>query len=139
MEKPAKGILKVFPAFLAIFAILVPVFFYGYRKTSKEVYYDMGECLPKEMDYVIANSKLRSEFNIASTHMILLDKDTPSDDIRSMIDEMENVEGVKYVIGMESLLGRAVPEEILPEHIKEVLESDNWKLMLINSEYKAVC
>ena len=137
MEKPAKGILKVFPAFLAIFAILVPVFFYGYRKTSKEVYYDMGECLPKEMDYVIANSKLRSEFNIASTHMILLDKDTPSDDIRSMIDEMENVEGVKYVIGMESLLGRAVPEEILPEHIKEVLESDNWKLMLINSEYKA--
>jgi hypothetical protein len=137
MAKPAKGIMKIFPVFLAAFVILIPVFFYGYRKTSREVYYDMGECLPKEMDYVIANTKLRSEFNIASTHMILLDKDTPSDSVRDMMEEMEQVQGVKYVIGMESLLGRSVPEEALPEHIRGVLESDEWKLYLINSEYKA--
>ena len=137
MEKLSGGILKVFPLFLILFVILVPVFFYGYRKTNKEVYYDMGECLPKDMGYVIANSKLRGEFNIASTHMLLIDKDTPSSDIRAMAREMEKVDGVKYVLGMESLLGEAVPEEILPDSIRSILESDKWKLMLINSEYKA--
>ncbi|MBQ6638672.1 MAG: MMPL family transporter [Lachnospiraceae bacterium] len=137
MEKISGGILKVFPLFLILFVILVPVFFYGYRKTNKEVYYDMGECLPKDMGYVIANSKLRGEFNIASTHMLLIDKDTPSSDIRAMAREMEKVDGVKYVLGMESLLGEAVPEEILPDSIRSILESDKWKLMLINSEYKA--
>ncbi|MBR3040390.1 MAG: MMPL family transporter [Lachnospiraceae bacterium] len=137
MDKPAKGILKIFPVFLAVFAILIPVFFYGYRKTNKEVYYDMGECLPKDMDYVIANSKLREEFDIASTHMLLLDKNTPSADVRAMCKEMENVDGVKYVLGLESVLGEAVPEEILPDSVKDILESDRYKLLLINSEYKA--
>ena len=137
MDKPAKGILKIFPVFLAVFAILIPVFFYGYRKTNKEVYYDMGACLPQDMDYVIANSKLREEFDIASTHMLLLDKNTPSADVRAMCKEMENVDGVKYVLGLESVLGEAVPEEILPDSVKDILESDRYKLLLINSEYKA--
>ncbi len=137
MDKISKGILKVFPAFIAVFVILIPVFFYGYRKTQKEVYYDMGECLPKDMGFVIANSKLRTEFDIASTHMILIDKNTPSADIRKMVREMEEVEGVKYVLGLESVLGEAVPEDVLPDSVKSILESDRWKLMLINSEYKA--
>ena len=137
MAKPAKGILKIFPVFLAVFAILIPVFFYGYRKTNKEVYYDMGACLPQDMDYVIANSKLREEFDIASTHMLLLDKNTPSADVRAMCKEMEEVDGVKYVLGLESVLGEAVPEEILPDSVKDILESDRYKLLLINSEYKA--
>ena len=95
----------------------------------------MGECLPKDMEYVIANSKLREDFNIASTHMLLLDADLPAKDIRNMIREMESVDGVKYVLGLESVLGARVPEEILPASLKEILNSGKWELMLINSEY----
>jgi len=96
----------------------------------------MGECLPKDIDYVIASSKLRDSFNISSTHMLLVDSSVPSDDVRSMIKEMEQVDGVKYVLGLESVVGSRIPEEILPESVTSKLRSDKWRLLLINSEYK---
>lgn len=132
----AKKITKVFPIFLVVFALLVPPAYYGYDKTNDEVYYDMGECLPQDIEYVVANSKLRDEFDIASTHMLLLDSSLSSKDVHSMIDEMKQVDGVKYVLGLESLVDSSIPEEMLPESVTSLLESDRWELLLINSEYK---
>ena len=136
MEKFSKGVVKIFPAFLALFVALVIPFYYGYSKTNDEVYYDMGECLPQDIDYVIANSKLSEDFDIASTHMLLVDANLPSSEVRSMIDEMEDVDGVKYVLGLESVVGSLVPEDILPDSVRSVLKSDKWELLLINSEYR---
>ena len=136
MDKFARGVVKVFPVFLVIFALLIPPALYGYNKTTGEVYYDMGQCLPEDMEYVIANSKLSEDFDIASTHMVLVDASLPSKDVRRMIDEMESVDGVKYVLGLESVVGSRVPEEILPDSVREILKSDKWELLLINSEYK---
>ena len=136
MTRLARGTTKVFPAFLIVFALLVAPAYYGYSKTNKEVYYDMGECLPSDMEYVIANSKLSDEFDVASTHMVLVSADLENKSVRKMIKEMEQVDGVKYVIGLESVIGSRVPEEILPDSIKSILKSDKWELMLINSEYK---
>ncbi|MBR4343176.1 MAG: MMPL family transporter [Lachnospiraceae bacterium] len=127
---------KKFPVFLIIFFIVLVPAFIGYSKTNDEVYYDMGDKLPQDLDYVIANSKLKEEFNVASTHMILIDSSLPSKDIRNMMKEMEQVSGVKKVLGLESLIGAGVPEDILPASIKKILVSDRWKLMLINSEYR---
>ena len=137
MGKFAKGVVKVFPVFLIIFAILVAPAYYGYSKANDEVYYDMGECLPEDMNYVISNSKLREDFDIASTHMILVDSKLPAKSVKNMMAEMKNVDGVKYVLGLESVIGSRVPEEILPDSVKSILESDRWELLLINSEYKA--
>lgn len=135
MSKFAKIITNNFPIFLVVFALLIPPSLYGYSKTNTEVYYDMGQCLPKDIEYVIANSKLSEDFNIASTHMVLVDAKIPSKSIRSMIDEMEKVDGIKYVLGLESILGSRVPEEIFPERIDKILKNDKWELLLINSEY----
>ena len=132
----AKGIVKVFPLFLVLFVALVPPAYNGYSKTNDEVYYDMGECLPEDIEYVIANSKLRDEFDIASTHMLLLDADTPRKNVYKMIDEMKQVDGVKYVLGLEAFVSEDFPEEMIPESITSILKSDRWELMLINSEYK---
>jgi len=68
--------------------------------------------------------------------MLLVDTSVPSKDVRSMIKEMEQVDGVKYVISLESVIGSRVPEEILPESITSIVKSDKWRLMLISSEYK---
>lgn len=132
----AKGIVKAAPVFIVVFVLLITPALYGYRKTNQEVYYDMGQCLPQDIEYVIANSKLSEEFDISSTHMVLVNADVPSKNVRSMIKEMESVDGVKYVLGMESLVGSAVPEEIIPESLSSILKSDKWELLLINSEYK---
>lgn len=132
----AKGVVRIFPVFVVIFALLIPPAYYGYSKTNDEVYYDMGQCLPEDMEYVIANSKLSEDFDIASTHMLLVDANLPAKSVRSMMKEMEQVDGVKYVLGLESVIGSRIPEEILPESITSILKNDKWELLLINSEYK---
>lgn len=136
MEKLAGGVVKAFPVFLVIFALILPPALYGYNRANGEVYYDMGQCLPEDMEYVIAEGKLRDDFGIASTHMLLVDADVPSKDVRAMAKEMEAVDGVKYVLGMETVVGSRIPEALLPESLAGKLKSDNWRLLLINSEYK---
>ena len=136
MKKFSKKAVKIFPVFLIVFALLIPPAYYGYSRTNSEVYYDLGKCLPEDMEYVIAQSKLSDEFDIASTHMILTDSTLPSKDVKSMIKEMNGVDGVKYVLGLESVVGSSVPQEFLPESVREVLKSDKWELLLVNSEYK---
>ena len=95
MQKFAKGVTRVFPVFLVLFVALVPPAYYAYSKTNSEVYYDMGQCLPEDMEYVIANSKLSDDFNIASTHMVLVNADLSPKTVRAMTAEMEKVDGVK--------------------------------------------
>ena len=131
----AGKIIKVFPVFLIVFAILIVPAYYGYSKANDEVYYDMGQCLPEDMNYVIAHSKLSDDFDIASTHMILVDSSLSAKSVKNMMSEMEQVDGVKYVLGLESVIGSSVPQEILPDSVKSILESDKWELLLINSEY----
>ena len=132
----ARKITKAFPVFLAVFVALAIPAYMGYAKTNEEVYYDMGQCLPQDIDYVIAHSKLAEDFDIASTHMLLVDANLPSRDVRNMKREMEDVDGVKYVLSLESVVGSRVPEEVLPDSVRSILKSDRWELMLINSEYK---
>ena len=136
MTKFAGGVVKVFPVFIVVFVALVAPALYGYNQTNDEVYYDMGECLPEDMEYVIANSKLSEEFDLASTHMLLVDANLAPKDVKSMIKEMNAVDGVKYTLGLESIVGSSVPEEFLPESVTGILQSDKWKLLVINSEYK---
>ena len=136
MKGIANFLTRRFPIFLAVFLLLIAPALYGYNKTNDEVYYDMGQCLPEDMEYVIANSKLSEDFDIASTHMVLVDAKLSGKSVRAMIDEMEQVDGVKYVLGLESVLGSRVPEEVLPDSIRSILKSDHWELLLINSEYK---
>ena len=132
----SKKMCGMFPVFLLIFLLLIPPSYYGYKKTNKEVYYDMGQCLPRDIQYVVANEKLSETFNVASTHMLLVDPSLPPSEVRQMAKDMEKVPGVKYVLGLESVLGAEVPEELLPEELVSTLKSGRSELLLVNSEYK---
>lgn len=132
----SKKMYGIFPVFLLIFLLLIPPAYYGYKKTNKEVYYDMGQCLPRDIQYVVANEKLSEKFNVASTHMLLVDPSLPPSEVRQMAKDMEKVPGVKYVLGLESVLGAEVPEELLPEELVSTLKSGRSELLLVNSEYK---
>ena len=136
MTKFSKGLLKIFPVLLVIFAIIaVPAYIFS-KQAQQEVYYDMGGSLPEDMDVAIANSKLREDFNISSTHMVLMESSTPESDARKMVKELESVDGVKFVLGLETLVGERIPIEFLPESATEILRSDKWELVLVGSEYR---
>ncbi len=135
MNKVSSSIIKAFPIFLIIFAgITIPAYI-AYRKTQSEVYYNIGGSLPDDMPHAIANSKLEENFHMESTHMLLIETSTPEANIRKMAEEMEKVDGVKYVLGTESLIGERIPLDFLPSSVTKKLQSKNWKLFMIGSEY----
>ena len=135
-KKLAGGIVKIFPVFLILFVGLAFPAFFGYQQTNSEVYYDLSSSLPKDMANVVANTKLKEEFDMGSTHMVLVNSDISAKDARKMQDAFKKTEGVKFTLGLESILGPSVPEEMMPESITSILKSDRWELMLISSEYK---
>jgi predicted RND superfamily exporter protein len=135
-KKLASGIIKIFPVFLILFLVILYPAFYGYQQTNNEVYYNSSQSLPEDMGNVIANTKLEEDFGIGTTHMILVDSKLDAKKGYKMVDELKKVKGVKYVLGLKSLIGSRIPEEMIPESVTEILKSDKWELMLVNSEYK---
>ncbi len=133
MDKVAKVVTSKPAVFIAIFLIILFPALYGYVHTEK--YYDMSNVLPENIDFVTANRKLEKEFNMASTHMVLSDAKTDPADAKAMLDELGEIKGVKFAVGLDSLLGSGVPEEFLPESVSETLRSDRYSLTVISSEY----
>ena len=120
-----------------IFAILFVVLFipFAYFQAHASVYYNLDASLPDTLPSVQANTKLSEEYDMGAAHMILLDKDLDAKQKYNMIADIEKVDGVKQVLGLESIIGPAFPESMIPEDVKEILESDNYELMLIMNEY----
>ncbi len=134
MDKAASFIIDHRKVFLVIFALALAPAIYGY--THYDVYYNFDTMLPEDTASVVANSKLSEEYNMNSTHMMLVDSDMSAREVNAMLDEIDNVEGVSFALGMDTLIGSAIPQEVIPDSIKSILKSDEWQLMLIGSEYK---
>ncbi len=118
---------------LVMVLLIVPA---AYCQRNADVYYDLDETLPEDLPSITANTKLQDNFNMGAMHMLLIDSSLPGKEVREMMEEMEKVDGVKGVLGMETLLGSRVPESMIPDSVKEILENDNYELMLVNNEYK---
>lgn len=134
MEKPAAVIVKHRNLFLVLFLILLIPAVIGYRNT--EVYYNLDSTLPDTLPSVQANTKLAEEYNMNATHMVLASSDLPEKDAKAMLKEIGQTPGVKFALGLDSLIGSAVPKEFLPEALIGQLQSGQWQLMLVQSEYK---
>ena len=119
------------------FAVLFLVLFvpFAYFQANTEVYYNLDTTLPEDLESIIPNTKLQEEYEMGAAHMILLDQEISEKEKYAMIDEMEQVDGIKQVLGLESIIGPSFPQSMIPEDIKEVLESENYELMLIMNEY----
>ena len=122
-----------YKALCAVLVIMIFPAFYGYNHVN--VYYDMSKVMPEELLSVIANKKLESTFDMATTHLLLVDSDVSQKDVRDMTEEMKRVDGVKSVLGIDSLLGADIAESILPPEALSMVKGDRYQLILINSAY----
>ena len=134
LEKPAKFIIKHHAAFIVLFIVVLIPAIYGQINTN--VYYNLTDTLPKDLNSVIANTKLDEEYHMATTHMLLVDADMKPKEVNSMLKEMGDVDGVSFSMSLDTLIGPSIPREIVPESVTKILKSDKWQLMLIGSEYK---
>ncbi len=134
MEKLSDFITRHYKIFTVILILLIfPAY---YCQSHADVYYNLAETLPEDLPSSMANAKLQEDFNMGAMHMLLIDSSLPGKEVRAMMEEMEQVDGVKAVLGIETLLGSRIPESMIPDAIKETLENEQWEMMLIDNEYK---
>ena len=129
----SKWIVKHYRAFIVAFIIILIPAVYGYNHT--DVYYDLAGTLPESLDSITANNKLNDAYDMGATHMILADSHLSSKEAKAMLSEIEKVDGVKMALGYDSLVGPGIPKDIIPDDIKDVLQSENYQLMIVSSEY----
>lgn len=127
-------VVKHYKAFIITFIIVLIPALWGY--THYEVYYDLAGTLPGNLDSVVANDKLDETFAMNSTHIILCDSSLEPKEVNEMMSKIDDVDGVKATLGLDSLVGPTVPREMIPSDIKEVVMDENYQMLMISSEYK---
>ena len=129
-----KFIAKHYRIFLVLFVIILIPAIYGYNHTK--VYYKLDSSLPDSLESVQANKELAEAFNMNSTHMILVTNDQSDKDTRNMMTDIESIDGVKFCLGLDSIIGAGIPSNFIPSEVTEALKSDDWQLILVGSEYE---
>lgn len=132
--KISDKVTKRYMIYVILFLVLLFPAIYGNNHTA--VYYNLDETLPKDLPSIIANGKLKKDYDVNTTHMILVDSSVESADVAKMIDKMDDVDGVKWALGLDALIGPAIPQDMIPNSVTDMLKNDKYQLLLVNSEYK---
>ena len=133
MNKPSEFITKHYAVWIVLFLVLLFPAIYGNNHTK--IYYNIAQSLPGSLDSNVANEKLEKDFEMGNMHMILMDKNMDGVQKQKMLDQVDEVDGVKWTISMNSLIGPSVPDSMIPDDIKSMLKSDHYELAFICSEY----
>ena len=132
--KISDKVTKRYMIYVIIFLVLLFPAIYGNNHTA--VYYNLDETLPKDLPSIIANEKLKKDYDMNTTHMILVDSSVESADVAKMIDKMDDIDGVKWALGLDALIGPVIPQDMIPNSVTDMLKNDKYQLLLVNSEYK---
>ncbi len=133
-QKTANFTIKHRKKLFVVFLILFVPAIYGARNT--DLYYNLDRSLPQDLDSIVALNKMKEDYNMASSHFIVVKDDLSKTSINSMIDEIENVEGVNNVLSINSMTGITIPSEILPEKLKKNFEQNGYQMIMVNSKYQ---
>ena len=125
---------KHYLVFFLVFLALITPAVYGNNHAS--VYYDLTQTLPDTLESVQGANKVDEEFEMNSAYMLLVDKNLDTAQMNQMIHELKNTDGILSVLGTDSLMGPSLPREFIPEDLLSDLESDEWKMVLLTTDYK---
>lgn len=134
LEKPMKFVNKHYIILAVIFAILWFPAVWGNNHTA--VYYDLAGTLPEELQSISASNEMREQYDMNTVDMVLLDVDTPTNKVNEIMTQLESVDGITNVVGIDSIIGPVIPEDMVPDTILDVFESENYKMIMALSSYK---
>ena len=127
-------IMKHYKIIIIMFVIILPIAFYGYKRTA--IYYNLDSKLPDALASVQANKDLKEKFDMVSVEMVLVDSNISSENLNKMTDEIKSLDGIQWVISTSKLSDLGIPDEMIPHDIRSKIESDNYKLVLVSSNYE---
>ncbi|HAZ36802.1 MAG TPA: antibiotic ABC transporter permease [Clostridiaceae bacterium] len=134
-SKLADLVTSKYKVFIALFLILFIPAIYGQKHV--ELYYNLDESLPKSLPSIVATNKLKEDYNMTTTHFILVNDNIPSYKVKEMCSKIENVDGITKVSSYDKFVGPAFPESFVPQDIKDMFKQGGYKLVLANSKYKS--
>lgn len=117
---------------LVLFIVLLIPAAYGYTHTTS--YYKLDDSVPQNLPFAVANEKVKDEFGVATSYMILVDAKTSAKDVSSMTKEIEKVVGVNMCLGLKSVTGD-IPTSMIPDEVTNLVQNDNWQIMMVTSKY----
>lgn len=126
--------IKYYVLILIAFIIILPIAYYAQSHT--DVYYKLDSSLPRDLPSITANRDLKEKFNMVSTEMILVDKNLDDSKVNEMLDEIEGLDGVEWALGLSRVTKYGIPKSMIPNDILEKLESENYQLIILNSNYE---
>ena len=121
---------KVFA--LAFLLLLAPTFFV---QKDIDLYYSMNKALPGYLTSMQGFDKLKNDFGMACTQFVIVDDSIPAAKLMEMESKIENLDGISSLLAYNSIVGPAIPDDILPDEITELCKQDGLQLFLVNSEY----
>ena len=135
MDRPSGFITKHYKTWIILFLILLLPAIYGNNHTK--IYYNIADSLPSTLDSNVANAELKKDFDVSNIHMVMMDKNMDAKQKQKMMEEIDNVKGVKWTISLNSLIGSTVPESMIPKDVKSMLQSDKYELAFVCSKYES--
>ena len=134
LGKTGKFVTKFYPVFILIFVVVIGPMFYA--QSHNQVYYDLMGTLPEELESVAAGNALEKEYNMGATHVVLADSSLSEKEAYQMEKEMQNVKGVKLALGLDAVTGPLIPDEMVSDDIRKILDNGKYQMIYVMSEYK---
>lgn len=134
-DKTSSFVVKHHKLFVLIGVLVFIPAFIG--KTHADVYYNLDRTLPDSLPSIVGTNKMKNDYNMTSTDMILIDKDLDNYKVKQMTDEIGNLDGITSIVALEKYLGPMIPEDFLPEEVMESIKNGDYEIFVVNSKYKA--
>ena len=128
-------IIRHYKIWLAVFCIGLLPAVYGNNHTK--IYYNIDKSLPSTLDSNVANKKLEDTFDMSTMHIIMMDKNISNANKTTLMKDIEQVDGVKWAFGLNSVFGANVPASMIPKDVKDMLQSDEQELVFVCSKYSS--
>ena len=133
-EKTSNFVLGHKKSLFVVFLLLFIPAIYGARNT--DLYYNLDRSLPEDLDSIVALNKMKNDYNMASTHFIVVKDDLSKQNVNGLVSDLKDVDGVNSVLGLDSLTGLTIPDSVIPDKLKENFNKNGYQMIMLNSEYQ---
>ncbi|CEN76286.1 antibiotic ABC transporter permease [[Clostridium] sordellii] len=134
-KKSSEIVVKHYKKLVVLFLLLFIPSIIG--STNAKVYYNLDESLPDNLPSIVATNKLKKDYNMNSTNIVLVKDSLKPYKVEQMIKEIENLDGINSVVALEKIIGPSVVQDILPSNLLNSVKSGGYEQLIVNSKYRA--
>ena len=135
LSRMSRFVARHYAPILAVFLVLFVPFAVAQSKT--DVYYTLFDSLPQDMTSIVGTNRLKADFNMTTTHFIMVDESLSNETLRSLSNEIESVDGINQVLSYEKFLGGGIPEQMIPKEMEDIFHAGGHRMILANSSYES--